>query len=101
MHKRRAEMETAARMDDEEELDDFPSPHFGAASDFGAAGGSGERLAFRGEVPSPAKRRSGNFPPPPHPQVALFLTTENPEKVKNRFLLFFAAAGKAGIQDKP
>ena len=80
MHKRRAEMETAARMDDEEELDDFPSPHFGAASDFGAAGGSGERLAFRGEVPSPAKRRSGNFQPPPHPQVALFLTTENPKE---------------------
>ena len=86
-YKRSAEMETAVRMpDNEEEMDDFP--HFGA----GGGSGSGKQVAFRGEVPSPAKRlqRSGNFQPPQQPQVALFLTTEKKDLVKNTALIRFS-----------
>ena len=80
VHKRRAELESVARIDAEDELDGFTSPRhepsFGASeAAFGVAGGSGAetRVGFMGEAPSqPKNSRRGaafSYQQQAHPQV--------------------------------
>jgi len=80
VHKRKAELESVARIDAEDELDEFTSPRhepsFGASeAAFGVAGGSGAetRVGFMGEAPSqPKNSRRGaafSYQQQAHPQV--------------------------------
>ena len=81
VHKRKAELESEARIDGEEELDEFTSPRHepsfgGSEAAFGGGGGSGAetRVGFLGEAPSQPKnlRRGAAFSfqqQQAHPQV--------------------------------
>ena len=87
VHKRKAEQEQA-RLDEEENLDEFTSPRhqsFSGDSDFAPVpGGSGRsRVGFLNEVPTPPRqkssRREGSFSYQIRPQVKTvlhFLPTE-------------------------
>ena len=118
MHKRKAELESAARVDEEEEFDEFSAPRQEAASfgaseaAFGASGssGSGTRVAFTGsEVPSRPKssRHEATFS---YPQVEIIFFLQLKTLVYRRrskrqlsyqkvSKLWFA--GEAGVGDKP
>ena len=82
MHKRKAELESVARLEEEEQqLDGFTSPRHEPSfedSGFGAAGGSGRsgvgaRVGFLAEAPSHSQpknsRREPTFSYQTHPQV--------------------------------